>query len=686
MQILPPAEKVLHFQETKSWFNSRHSSKVKEKYRKTEKELFDDEIVTETFRLIDRDHSNTIEMDELYSMLKKNNYPVNLRLLKDFFEMTDRDGNKCIDLEEFKQVIKDEGTSQTFRTLMRKMREIGDENYYSTDFVNLLRYLSYCANRTDLIWQIKVLIHFYNYINNKEYTSIIRIKIQVSIRVIKSESVIYKDIKSQRRIKMYIETIYEQKGIRRDQISYTNKQKASYSNKYVNQNKDKYEQLEFNIIFRYKQYIISKIVSFKDREVCIQKENEFNYNSINQINFIFNSVHLEDQQQVLILFIYILYLLSMQHFVTGIFQSFSMCGLRNRLVHMLAFRPPQATYELRLRESKKQKVNKKKRYYSFDDSGYFNQQNNSEQQLPLTNDQQCLNKKRKNVRNPEQYPEYDFIKIPNRKIHQKEEIIVRSDTCKVTSYFLNQNNNQQIASVHLDRNSDYVMLFSHGNACDLGTMIDKLIKLVNYTKTNVFAYEYSGYGQSEGKSNDISIIRNIQVAYNFLVHQLGYKPTQIIVYGYSIGSGPSITLSSNPQFPIGGLIIESGFSSGLRVISNKIEDTPYYDLFPNIDRIQLIRCPIFIMHGANDKIISTEHAKQLAHRSNNLYDLWIPENVGHCGIDTDIQYRKSYFQKLREFIDYVTFQNENIPDLISKNTAKSHQATIYKHYYQTKLV
>ncbi|CAD8058872.1 unnamed protein product [Paramecium primaurelia] len=214
MQILPPADRVLHYQETKSWFNSRHSFKVKEKYRKTEKELFDDEVVTETFHLIDRDHSNTIEMDELFSMLKKNNYPVNLKLLKAFFEMTDRDGNKCIDLDEFKQVIKDEGTSQTFRTLMRKMREIGDENYYSTDFVNLLRYLSYCANRTDLIWQIKVFIHLYIYINNTEYTSIIRIKIQVSIRIIQSELIIYKDIKSQGGTNMYIETFYEKEELR----------------------------------------------------------------------------------------------------------------------------------------------------------------------------------------------------------------------------------------------------------------------------------------------------------------------------------------------------------------------------------------------------------------------------------------------------------------------------------------
>lgn len=58
MQILPPAQRVLHFCESKNWFNSRHASKTKEKYLKTEKELFDDVIVTETFHLIDRDHSS----------------------------------------------------------------------------------------------------------------------------------------------------------------------------------------------------------------------------------------------------------------------------------------------------------------------------------------------------------------------------------------------------------------------------------------------------------------------------------------------------------------------------------------------------------------------------------------------------------------------------------------------------
>ncbi|CAD8194172.1 unnamed protein product [Paramecium pentaurelia] len=377
----------------------------------------------------------------------------------------------------------------------------------------------------------------------------------------------------------------------------------------------------------------------------------------------------------------------MQHFVTGILQSFGLCGLRNKLVHFVAFRPPEASYELRLRKSNNHKSHTKQKYISSDDNQISDQSQNNQSQTHRKTQSQYIQRRRRYIRNSEEYPEYDFIKLSSDKSKdQNEDFIVSSDICSVTAYFLNQKKNKQMACVYLNRNSDQIILFSHGNACDLGMMIDKLIKLVQYTNTSVFAYEYSGYGQSDGVSNDINIIRNIYTAYNFLIHQLGYKATQIIVYGYSIGSGPSVTLASNPQYPIGGLIIQSGFSSGLRVISNKIDETPFYDMFPNIDRIQLVSCPVFIMHGANDKIISDEHARQLASKTNNLYELWIPENVGHCGIETDIQNRQQYFQKLQKFIQHIQMLNESIPDLLKKNTALIQGKIPCKsHFYQTKI-
>ncbi|CAD8113767.1 unnamed protein product [Paramecium sonneborni] len=377
----------------------------------------------------------------------------------------------------------------------------------------------------------------------------------------------------------------------------------------------------------------------------------------------------------------------MQYFVTGILYSFSLCGLRNKLIHLVVFRPPQTTYELRLRKQNNNHNYKEKQQNSSDKIQIVDLSNRNDLQINKKNHIQQIQKRKKYINNLEEYPEYDFIKLSNKSTDENEDYIICSDICHVTAYFLSLRKNKKMACVYLNRYSEQIILFSHGNACDLGMIIDKLLKLVEHTNTSVFAYEYSGYGQSDGVSNDVNIIRNIYAAYTFLIHQLGYKPTQIIVYGYSIGSGPSINLASNPQYPIGGLIIQSGFSSGLRVISHKIDETPFYDMFPNIDQIQYVSCPVFIMHGANDNIISDEHAKQLAKNTNNLYELWISQNVGHCGIESDYLNRQQYFQKLQKFIKYIQMENTNVPDLITKNTAicQRKTPTTKQHFYQTKI-
>ncbi|CAD8055744.1 unnamed protein product [Paramecium primaurelia] len=153
--ILPPSDQILHSVQSKQWFNSRCQSKVKLQYLKSSREIMNDNVVTNTFRLIDKDQSKTLEIEELYSMFLKNGYPININLLRGFFEKADKDNNKSIELEEFKHVMYDEQATQSFREMMRKMREQAKEsNYYSTDFVRLLRYLSYCQDRNALQFQI----------------------------------------------------------------------------------------------------------------------------------------------------------------------------------------------------------------------------------------------------------------------------------------------------------------------------------------------------------------------------------------------------------------------------------------------------------------------------------------------------------------------------------------------------
>lgn len=92
-----------------------------------------------------------------------------------------------------------------------------------------------------------------------------------------------------------------------------------------------------------------------------------------------------------------------------------------------------------------------------------------------------------------------------------------------------------------------------------------------------------------------------------MVEELQYTPKNIIVYGYSIGSGPSTNLASRHN--IGGLIIHSGLSSGLRVLDPNIIETSYNDFFPNVDYIVDVLAPIYLLHGGADSMINVVHAE-----------------------------------------------------------------------------
>jgi hypothetical protein len=62
-------------------------------------------------------------------------------------------------------------------------------------------------------------------------------------------------------------------------------------------------------------------------------------------------------------------------------------------------------------------------------------------------------------------------------------------------------------------------------------MLDSYLDLAYNCKINVFAYDYAGYGISEGVTNDHNMIQDIVAAYNFLVNILNFDWNKIILYG-----------------------------------------------------------------------------------------------------------------------------------------------------------
>lgn len=67
--------------------------------------------------------------------------------------------------------------------------------------------------------------------------------------------------------------------------------------------------------------------------------------------------------------------------------------------------------------------------------------------------------------------------------------------------------------VRCSPNAKYTLLFSHGNAVDLGQMSSFYIGLGSRINCNIFSYDYSGYGASSGKPTEKNLYADIDAAW-----------------------------------------------------------------------------------------------------------------------------------------------------------------------------
>ncbi len=193
-------------------------------------------------------------------------------------------------------------------------------------------------------------------------------------------------------------------------------------------------------------------------------------------------------------------------------------------------------------------------------------------------------------------------------------------------------------------NADFTILFSHGNAEDIFNS-SPFFEDLSESGFNVLAYDYRGYGSSEGKPSEKNAYEDIETAYNYLVNELKIAPEKIIIHGRSLGGSVSVDLAFRQI--CGGLIVESSFVSAFRVMTN-FKIFPF-DKFESINKIQNVKCPILFIHGTNDKLIPAWHSQKLFEKASAPKEIYLVENAGH----NDVEHiaGKKYFEVILKFAD-----------------------------------
>jgi len=150
------------------------------------------------------------------------------------------------------------------------------------------------------------------------------------------------------------------------------------------------------------------------------------------------------------------------------------------------------------------------------------------------------------------------------------------------------------------------LLWSHGNAEDIGYLKPRF-ESFHARGYGILAYDYPGYGISEGEPDEQGCYSACQAAWDHLTQKLSVPKNQIIIYGQSVGSGPSVWLASREK--TAGLVLVAPFISAFRSVT-RIPLFPK-DPFNNISRIESIKTPLLIVHGDQDEVIGQWNGKRL---------------------------------------------------------------------------
>lgn len=205
----------------------------------------------------------------------------------------------------------------------------------------------------------------------------------------------------------------------------------------------------------------------------------------------------------------------------------------------------------------------------------------------------------------------------------------------------------QLAAIYLEEpNSEFTILFSHGNAEDIGDLRD-FFELFVDEGYSVLGYDYRGYGRSEGRAAEKNVYEDVESVYEYLVRDLNTPPEEIIAVGRSVGAGVALQVACEKE--LGGLILESAFVTAFRVIT-RVPLAPF-DKFRNIDKIKGAGCPVFIIHGKADRVIPFWHGEKLFKEANEpKLKFWV-EGAGHNDLFRVAGER--YWEKIAEFAELV---------------------------------
>lgn len=197
-----------------------------------------------------------------------------------------------------------------------------------------------------------------------------------------------------------------------------------------------------------------------------------------------------------------------------------------------------------------------------------------------------------------------------------------------------------------------VLLYLHGNGVNIGANAAHADRF-HRMGFAVLIIDYRGYGLSKGSfPTEKSVYQDAATAWDYLVKQQQIQPSNIFIYGHSLGGAIAIDLAIK-QPKAAGLIVESSFTSVQDIVNLRGN----FKLFPvkfilnqhfdSIRKVTNLQMSVLFIHGTEDYVVPVNMSKQLYAAAPEPKQLVIIPNAGHNDVAEVAEL--PYFQAIKEF-------------------------------------
>jgi fermentation-respiration switch protein FrsA (DUF1100 family) len=160
------------------------------------------------------------------------------------------------------------------------------------------------------------------------------------------------------------------------------------------------------------------------------------------------------------------------------------------------------------------------------------------------------------------------------------------------------------------------ILYLHGNYGNIAESADRIQELL-LLGVNVFAADYRGFGESEGRPEEHGLYLDAETMFEYMTNVLRVPPHRIVLYGYSLGSGVAIELAGRRESAA--LIVEGAYKS---IPERTQELYPYIPVsllaqnrFDSFSKIPALTLPKLFIHAVDDSLVPSSHGQALFDRA-----------------------------------------------------------------------